>query len=82
MKNSNVVITLETCIREALNTPEFIEQYNRLNGSRIGKPRAPIEQMIDKITGYEKDQMYKFFNFVRDYVWIPLLYQDLKNQAL
>ena len=42
---------------ECFSTPQLFEQYLRLGGpdvQAIFKPRAPIEQMIDGATGYDK----------------------------
>lgn len=66
--------SLKLCIEEALKNREFIEQYDRLNNTNIGgRGREPIEQMIDKHTSKQKSDAYQFFDFVRDYVWLPSL---------
>jgi len=75
------IIPLETCIREALNQPELLEQFDRLNETHLSKRRSPLEQMIDEATGYpgfSEKEMRHFFDFVRDYVWKPLNFPSLK----
>jgi len=71
-------ITLEEAIVESLNTPELINQYQRLTGSRlIGK--APIDLMVDRATGYDDTkEWFKFFDFVKNYIWIPVLLKAKK----
>ena len=64
---------------ECAKTPEFVNGFNRLTGSKLGiNTRAPIERMIDEATGYkpETEDMRKFVTFVLDTVWIRLVNQD------
>ena len=68
-------ITLKKCIEEALKTPELIEQYKRLTGARLSLGERNLIEMIDKATGFQQKEWFDFFNFVRDYVWIPLLFK-------
>lgn len=72
------MISLEQAITEAINTSELIQQYERLTGARL-RGGAPIEQMIDKSTGYDKEQWNRFFDFVRDYIWMPVIIKELKD---
>ena len=52
---------------------EFMEQYRRLSGSRLGlDERTPIEKMVDSAVGYDgiaEDDALSFFEFVHDVVW-------------
>jgi len=52
---------------------EFMEQYRRLSGSRLGlDERTPIEKMIDSAVGYQgivEGEALLFFTFVHDVVW-------------
>ena len=58
---------------EALNiateTPDLIEQYNRIMGKRFLKPVSPIETMIDEHTGYDEFQLIEFLDFFGNAVW-------------
>lgn len=66
------MITLEQCIKEACTNKELLEQFDRLAGTSLTKKKAPIEKMIDEHTGLMKDEWFRFFNFIRDYVWLRL----------
>ena len=52
---------------------EFMEQYRRLSGSRLGlDERTPIEKMVDSAVGYDgiaEDDAFSFFEFIHDVVW-------------
>ena len=50
---------------------EFLKEFNRLTSCQLGKPRSPLEQMIDEATGYEQnseESMLKFIAFVYETV--------------
>lgn len=67
-------MTFEECAQEAMRCPELLKQYDRLNGTRLSAgSSAPIETMIDEITGYKEKQWHDFLNFVRDYIWLPVV---------
>jgi hypothetical protein len=64
------VPVLEAWIRMCCETPEFIANYNRLNGTGLRftlPPRAPLDMMVDqacgRIPGFGNDpeQERKFF---------------------
>jgi len=62
------------CVMDALEAGELIDQFDRLYGckmARIGKG-APIEQVIDKVTGFQDEQLRKFSEFVHDSVYLRL----------
>lgn len=75
----NELITLETAIKECVAQPEFMHNYKRLTGARLNLGEGSSEDMIDKATGYQEKEWFDFFNFVRDYVWIPVLMNQLKE---
>lgn len=55
--------------------PEFLKEFNRLTGCKLGKPRAPVEVLIDEATGYvpnSEDDMLRFIAFVYETVWRTL----------
>ncbi len=66
MKFDNIVV-------ECYNNLEFVKEYNIMTGSSIRTSKTPIEYLIDKSTGKEKDELTKFINFVDEYVWKPLI---------
>jgi hypothetical protein len=52
----------------------FVEQYDRLTGSRFGAlaRRTPIEIEVDKASGAEGEEVAKFAAFVYEVVWTRL----------
>lgn len=71
--------TFEQCVWACWNSGPFMREYRRLSGHALGEDRRePIERMIDAATGYtpkplEEAEGRAFLEFVRDYVWRPLL---------
>jgi len=39
------------CVRECLRNPEFLVEYDRLNGTSFSERLTPIEEMIDLSSG-------------------------------
>lgn len=66
-------ISFETCVMECIKNKEFMEQYRRLTWSRIWLNTSPINTMIDEATGYDKKQYKELFDFVMEFIFIPLL---------
>jgi len=62
------------CVMEAIETPELVEQFDRLKNTRLSKmgTLSPINQMVDKATGFQDDQMRTFSEFVHDLVYLRL----------
>lgn len=54
---------------ECYNNLEFVKEYNRMTGSSIRTSKTPIEYLIDKSTGKEKDELINFINFVDKYIF-------------
>lgn len=71
--------TLEETIKLCIQTPELIKEYERLLDKKF-VPSSPIEKMIDEATGYDKKLAHDFFNFVRDYIWMPVVAQMIKEK--
>lgn len=69
-------MTLEDAITEAVNNRELVREYKRLTGAQLGGG-APIKRMIDKATGFADKEWFDFFNFVRDYIWMPVLMKQI-----
>lgn len=74
--------TFEQAVRETYSNQEFMREYRRLKpGCKLGlsDTRKPIERMIDEACGRPapeaptNDEWFEFFNFVRDYVWMPVI---------
>ena len=67
-----------TACAEAAQMPEFVAQYNRLTDSNFSLSptrRSVIEEMIDKVCGFEgfdKEEALKFAAFFYDFVWSTL----------
>lgn len=72
-------VLIECCLNK-----ELVKQFNRLCGTNLSfeDNRKPIERMIDEATGYQnpfknnKEDLFKFFDFVLECVWIPLIIED------
>ena len=61
-----------------LDNDEFVNEFCRLKGLKRPDKRSPIEIQIDNACGYnaDKDFMKQFTDFVREFVYIPLLRQQ------
>lgn len=66
------MISFEETVKVCLNTPEFMENYKRLRGVALGSG-SPIERMVDEATGRMKKEMFDLCDFIRDYVWLPVV---------
>lgn len=74
--------TFEDAVLATWNNREFMENYCRLRGAKtlLAAPdsRSAIERMVDEAAGHQpyaidKREAHEFFEFVRDYVWLPVL---------
>jgi hypothetical protein len=62
------------CVEEGISEPEFVTNYDRLykrNLSRVIKA-SPIEQMVDKATGFQQAEFRMFSEFVHSCVYLRL----------
>lgn len=66
----------EECVFECIHNKELVINFNRLYGTTIGVPTTSINTMIDRVSGYEQDQYNKFFKFVMQYIWAPLVIKN------
>lgn len=64
--------TIECCCKQ----PELIREYERVRGVKL-RNRSPIESLVDEATGYRKEKWMEFFDFIRDYIWMPVLLDSL-----
>lgn len=68
-------MTLEETVLLATSDKEFMRHYKRLTGATLGGG-PPIYRMIDKATGKTDAEWYKLFDFIRDYVYLPVLMKE------
>lgn len=79
------------CVRQSLDTPDLVTEFCRLYKIRLPEiPRTPIEQLIDKQTGYAEDKYRDFFHeflpFVHRCVYQPMIptwqaYRDKMSES-
>ena len=79
MSNNERLLTFSDCAEYCLSQEEFISQYNRLTGSKIGFAGinlTVLDALIDKACNYtpkpDEQEYFKFFSFVWDTVWMRL----------
>jgi hypothetical protein len=62
-----------------------MREYRRLSGHALGADmRSGLDRMIDAATGYkpatvDEAEARLLFEFIRDYIWAPVLAQCLGN---
>ncbi len=64
-------MTLEETIKECLKHPELLQQFNRLHPIKIYATKKKNEQQFEK-------RAFEFFDFIRDYIWKPVVMDKLK----
>ena len=62
-------MTFAQCVEQCYNTPELVEQFDRLWGTNLSRKGSPIEVEIDYATGRTSKDMWQFIDFVRWYIW-------------
>lgn len=60
------------CVRASLDTPELVENFDRLYGYNLSRRGTPIEVAVDDITGRTEAGVRAFMVFVRDCVYTRL----------
>ena len=62
-----------------LDNDDLVDEFCRLKGLKRSDKRSPIEIQIDNACGYDADMdfMKQFTDFVREFVYIPLLSQQM-----
>jgi hypothetical protein len=63
----------EKCLLEAAATPGFVKEYDRLNGTNLSLKGSKLELAIDKASGRLRSEIAEFAEFVRNYVYWPLM---------
>ncbi len=56
-------------LRQALASPEFVAQFDRLSGTNLSQRGTAIEQMIDSTSGRLEADFKSFVAFVYDVLW-------------
>ena len=79
MTDNMNIPTLEETIKMCLENQDFIKEYERLLGQKL-VAGSPIEKMIDEATGYDKKLTNDFFNFIRDYIWMPVVVEMMETK--
>jgi len=59
-------------LRESIEVPELIAQFDRLYGANLVTRQAPLSAMIDAATGKQQDDMRAFVAFVHECIYLRL----------
>lgn len=65
-------ITFAGAVMECFNDKDFMREYRRLAKTDFGLSRG-IEYEIDVATGRFDAEARKFFDYVREFVWLPIV---------
>jgi hypothetical protein len=67
-----------------LENNDFVREWNRLTGHKLGVTRTPIEIAIDKTCGYDPNEkaMPEFVDFIMEYIWLPVAMQEMKRHGI
>jgi hypothetical protein len=70
-------MTFSEACSECIANEDFVREWNRLTGHKLGVSRSPLEAAIDKACGYNPDEkaMPDFVEFVHECIWLPLINQ-------
>ena len=62
-----------------LDNDDLVNEFCRLKGLKSPDKRSPIEIQIDNACGYDAGMVFmrQFTDFVREFVYIPLLRQQI-----
>lgn len=60
------------CLRQAVQEPELLANFDRLYGASLVSRRPPIEQLIDQVTGKLDDDLAAFAAFVHESIYLRL----------
>lgn len=66
--------------RICLDNDDLVNEFCRLKRIKRPDKRSPIEVQIDNACGYNADMdfMRQFAEFVRGFIYVPLLVQQMK----
>lgn len=63
-------LSFDHCWRTSANTPELVQQFDRLYGSSLAGTATPVERLIDDATGKTKDDCQAFLRFVWNFIYL------------
>jgi len=67
------LLTFTECLLKCAENREFVAQFDRLSGTALSNAgRGGINEMIDKATGRQAEDVHLFVAFVWDAVWTRL----------
>lgn len=66
------MVTLEDCVYECLNNPDFMREYDRMRGTNLSLRGTPLDLAIDKASGRLESEARQFMADVADIVWSRL----------
>lgn len=73
-------MTFEECLLHCAGSKELVEQFDRLTGSNLSMKGSPIELMVDRASGRTNAEIDAFVGFVHEFVWLPLIGGDGRNE--
>jgi hypothetical protein len=65
----------EKCLLEAAATPGMLVEYDRLNGTNLARRGTPLDLAIDQATGRMEAEIEGFVEFVRTYIYWPVMHK-------
>jgi hypothetical protein len=73
--------TFEQVLHYCAATPELVAQFDRLTGANLARKGAPINLMVDDATGKTNEDVAKFVEFVREFVYMPWVMAMVADRA-
>ncbi len=70
-------MTFLDVVNATIAQPEFLKEYDRLNGTTFSK--GGINQEIDKATGKFKEDVGDLLAFILEFVWAPLIEEKVND---
>ena len=67
------------CLKESIETPELLENFDRLYGGTLTARVSPIERAVDVATGKQESDMAAFVQFVYDSIYLRLPDEALES---
>ena len=62
----------QACLRQSIDVPELVAQFDRLYGANLVTRQAPLASMIDQATGKQEDDVRWFVEFVHNAIYLRL----------
>lgn len=67
------------CLKESIETPELIENFDRLYGGTLTTRKSKLDAMVDVATGKQEADMKAFVQFVYDSIYLRLPEEALES---